>query len=458
MEYRQLQEWWRKTKSTLQQRERLWKRLMEKEGILIRRIESGLDDVGNRRHRYSVYATFGGSEMEVMSLFTTPGAGPPPGGELPPKLQESVNLLSTVVSEMMKRLKAIRGSALWRVIQTARSIHKELCAEDSSEEVPPWQAATAAAGAGALLEELGWVQEDGTNSARGATPGEEGVLDGAVAAMGRLERISVIASEVLSFFRQDPSACGQDVSGALGELMQTSRDLCEDLLSLMDDPSKAAAKAWLQMWDSSFASGAGARLESAMVALPLKLDSELNLKERTARKQRLLLTRGLQIFLSDEAFRAQAVLPLSRVAEPRSSRSAAGAARPSALASSRRAELPSEQDGDSILGLSAPPSPRVVPGLGSSGGYPQQPQRSPQASSRGSPQSRGHDAFWPPETPSTSCDDATAAIRPPNNKFVDGQCVFLRPDSPGVRLTPLTPKSRKASLAALGLEMPPGAP
>lgn len=461
LEYETLQEWWRTTKATLQQRERLWKSLMEKEGILIRRIECGLDDVATRRHRYSVYATFGGSEMEVMNLLVPGGSGCGPGtatGSLPSKLEESVSLLSSVVSGMLKSLKAIRDSALWRVIETARSIHRELCDEDARTEVPPWQAASAALGVTSLLKELGWAQDDGAASARGQEVNAVQLVDAAVATLGRVERLGVLSADALGFLRREPAAGATEASGVLEELVQAFQGLGEDLLSLMDEPSRDAAKAWLQQWDDFFASaGAGPRLEAAMAALPLRRDPELGPQERAVRRRWLLLTRGLQVLLEDEALRAQAALPLARLADP-----SGRLPRPAALASSRRA-VPDEGNSgshggvgmqDAVLALSTPRSPRVVPGLsGLPGGYP---QRSSAPTPSGS-SAAGALSSWRPATPSTCDDAAVQAARPqPSSKFVDGQCVYLRPDSPGMKLSPLS-KSRKTNLSStsLGLDLPP---
>merc|ERR1719247_2275036 len=118
----QLEHWWKNTKQALQQKASIWEKLKEQEPRLLRNVEAGLEDLCNRRHRYNMYATFGGSEIEVLREVSNQ------------KLEESVTLLANVVSEMHKRLRMIRDSALWRIVDSAQGIHKELKAEAANVE------------------------------------------------------------------------------------------------------------------------------------------------------------------------------------------------------------------------------------------------------------------------------------------------------------------------------------
>jgi len=92
----------------------------------------------------------------------------------------------------------------------------------------------------------------------------------------------------------------------LEEVLQDISYVQEDLLAVMDDGSEASLATWLRdSWGEWGEARAGARLEAAMSAMPLRADSALRLEKRQARRSQLALMRGLQSLLADSCFRAR---------------------------------------------------------------------------------------------------------------------------------------------------------
>jgi len=138
-------QWWSETKATLTADAQLWARLLEQEGVILGRIDSGIEDIGAGRRNYQLYASFGGTEEEVQNFLTSPMSLSGDPGDVPPKLLDIVHLLVNEVSQMHLRLKAMRDGALWRVVETAQAIHTEL-RRDDEVSATPWQAIAAEVG------------------------------------------------------------------------------------------------------------------------------------------------------------------------------------------------------------------------------------------------------------------------------------------------------------------------
>lgn len=446
----------------LRGRPQLWEALEEREGVFVRRIEQGISAVGERRSRYSAYATFGGTDAEVSRELSHPQDGS--------KFQDELSLLAGACSDMFKWMKAVRDSAVWRVVDSAHAINAELQIADAGNGLP-WQAVTADEGALAFLKELGWdaewfaelVQDTGS----GCNPTDEEIEDTALEVIGRLEQVAGLAADVRDFFRQGraeepgsaagfaPGAAAADAAErALGEVVETIvqvvKGMNEDLLCLMDDPNKPSAEAWLALWSCCFSgsSPTGQQFEVAMASLPLKRDAELGGKQRQERQRWLALARGLQIFLSDEAMRSLAVSPLSLIVRPAEAN----------VPRRREFALVTLPDDLELAVPSAPvisasrPSSGVpgrrqsfqVPNKGPPAELPKEENAGP-ASTTASP-SAGAKIRWRPDTPSTTADDGTQPIRStPTAKFIGGQYMSVRPNSPQIRLPPLSPKTWKPS-------------
>jgi len=285
------------------------------------------------------------------------------------------------------------------------------------------------------------VQE--TSSGCNQTDSE--IEDTALEVIGRLERVAALAADIRDFFRQG-AAAADAAERALGEvveaMVQMLKSMHEDLLCLMDDPSKSSAEAWIALWSCCFSgsSPTGQQLEAAMASMPLKKDAELGGKHRQERQRWLRFARGLQIFLSDEAVRSLAVSPLLLLVKP----TEASAPR------LREFVIVSSPDD---LELAVPSAPVImvtgrrqsfqVLDKGPPAELPREESTGP-ASTAASP-SAGTKNRRRPDTSSTTADAGAQPIRStPTAKFIDGQYMCIRPNSPQIRLPPLSPKTRKS--------------
>lgn len=430
----QLEIWWKNTKATLQQKALIWQKLKEQEPRLLRNVEKGLEDLSSGRHRYNRYATFGGNEIEVLRELNSQ------------KLEESVTLLANVVSEMHKRLRMIRDSALWRIIDSVQGIQQELRAEAGN--VAPWPTIGLEEGVLALAEAIGCPTEDSSPSTAGCPAmGEEEICEAALGVMNRLSKLVGLCLDVKDYFEKlVPTGCA-GLSTTMDALMARVGEVNEELLSLLDDPSPVSLRNWLDQWSSISDLDRGQQIETAMSALPLKPDAELSSEARKLRRRWLALLRGMQVLLNQEAIRAWAVSPLAQV-EPGSP---AGSWKPPSEAA---------QDDNEDLCLETPPEPRGVllapPAPG--GGPVYRPPERKSLTGGGSPVDQGaagvpmgNHSGLRPETPSTTCEDGLEVRLPSRpvtpGKFVDGAYVALRPNSAGMRLPPLISPIAPSSLA-----------
>eukprot|EP00927_Polykrikos_kofoidii_P054406 TRINITY_DN48822_c0_g1_i1.p1 TRINITY_DN48822_c0_g1~~TRINITY_DN48822_c0_g1_i1.p1 ORF type:complete len:691 (-),score=134.87 TRINITY_DN48822_c0_g1_i1:39-2111(-) len=442
VDFDQLQEWWKTTRSTLQGQDRVWQRLHEKEGYLVKRIERGLEDLKTRRSRYSMYATFGGSEIEVMKWMATPSSPSAPSK----KLEESMGLLASVVSDMQKRLKAIRDSALWRVIDTSKDIYLEQREEDAAPDRPAWESVSLEEGEDAIFEDLqdgARTFEDGGDGviSEAVTQCDEGDVEEAVLVIvGRLEKVVATSRDVAQWLCRPPKLAGVEGACDLLEGVATFiTDVNEDLLAVLDNPTRASAKAWTKRWSKLGAAGEGGRLDELIAGLALPTDAHIaGVAERKARRRWLALARGLQALLSDSEVRARVVAPFGF-----------GGFGDGRGTPGSRCVSPGAQDhvgdaGAKILELSKPPSPRSME-VPSDTGYRYQPPE--RATPRETPRETVP-LVLRPATPSTTDDDGTSpkeASRLTTSKFIDGKLVEMRPGSAGVKLVPLGSASPKFS-------------
>lgn len=430
----QIENWWRNTKATLQQKATIWDKLKEQEARLLRNVEMGLEELVSRRHRYNMYATFGGNEIEVLRDLSSQ------------KLEESVTLLAGLVSEMHKRLRMIRDSALWRIIDSVQGIHKELKAEAANVEV--WPTVGLEEGVLALAEAIGCPTEESSPSHASSSVmamGEEELCEAALGVMDRLGKLVGLCLDVKDYFEKlVPTGC-QGISATMDAVVARVSKVNEELICLLDDPSPVSVRAWLDQWSSISDVDEGQRIEATMSDLPLKHDNDLAAEPRKLRRHWLSLLRGVQVLLNTPAIRAWAVAPLA-VVEPGSP---AGSWKP-----------PSEvaQVDVDDLAVSMPPSPRWVLLAPPGGGQVYRPPERKSLPGSGSPVDQGaagvpmgSNSGWRAEAPSTTCEDGLEmrqGSRPGTpGKFVDGAYVSLRPNSASMRLPPLVSSTAPSSMA-----------
>mmetsp|Transcript_12228 Transcript_12228/g.21721 ORF Transcript_12228/g.21721 Transcript_12228/m.21721 type:complete len:703 (-) Transcript_12228:53-2161(-) len=355
-DFDQLEKWWGETKEMLQSKEHMWQALVDKEGLLLRRIEKGLEEVVAKRRRYGVYANFGGSEQEVQHLLSSPDTGEGEPGTLPVKLEEPVKLLATTVSDMHKQLKVIRDSALWRVIDSAQEIHRHLSTSIEAEK-PPWQAVLYNEGLAALSKAIrepdmaAGAAEDGGDSA-----------DDVLAVMQRLEGLAAGLADLRDHFEKmatpghTNSWTAIDTAGLCSFLDGIVRDLsglCEDCLCILDEPEVSAVEEWLTVWEKQLGNANLAQqLDALMEAVQLPKDSTLKPDVRRERAAWLALLKGLQALFEDQALRNQVAKPMLR--------QAGGWESPTATAAANAAEE-QETEAQAVVGLvfttAAPPPP-----------------------------------------------------------------------------------------------------
>ncbi|CAE8623755.1 unnamed protein product [Polarella glacialis] len=273
-ELQQLEGWWESARASLQGHVELWHRLVEEEGLFLRRIDRGVDALRSARQLYVTYADFGTSAAS--------------GGPWPDQMMQ---LLAAAAKEMTSRLKPVRDSAAWRVVDAAKSIQKQLREQELQSIKPgPWQGVSREEGLQAFLK--AFFEAAGVGSA----PGGEacGAVEAAMVFMQRAGGLSTLLGDL-------QAACGgpkSSVGGVLEEILRASACLSEDLLEVLDEPSVDSLFQCARQWQSLGEAGQAERLEAALAADPSP-------KTDVSGRQLLVLLRGLHTFLTDSELRAR---------------------------------------------------------------------------------------------------------------------------------------------------------
>lgn len=301
-ELEQLRGWWEGARGALQRRPNVWEKLLEQEGLFVRRIERGIEEIEAERCRYVALASFGHSGV----LSAASGNGSRSGSEWP---AEAAALLARAVSEMKRRLRPIRDAAVWRIIDAAKAIQKTIAEEERSKERPPWEQVGCIEGIAALCNFLGVAlpEQADFHSAlqKGAATFKH--LDPADAALcfaGMLDRLAGLATDLCRLADSQAAPDTGGLSYILEEVLQATSYAHEDLLAVLDDATEANLSEWLRdSWGNWGDASTGERLGTAVAAMPMKADSMLRPQERQARRSQLALLRGLQALLMDGGFR-----------------------------------------------------------------------------------------------------------------------------------------------------------
>jgi len=133
---------------------------------------------------------------------------------------------------------------------------------------------------------------------------QEDLCDAVLAVMVRLEKLVALSIDIKDYFEKAfPSDC-QGVSATMDGVAGKVAEVNEELLCLLDDPSPASLRVWLEQWAGIHDVDRGQRLESIMTALPLKRENELASEARRVRRRWLALLRGVQVLLNQDAIRA----------------------------------------------------------------------------------------------------------------------------------------------------------
>jgi len=303
-EFDQLSGWWEGAHAALQRRPEVWERLLGEEGVFVRRIERGIEEIKAEKCRYAALATFGHS-----------GTLTGHSGALSQRSQRrnewpavGAALLARSVKEMKRRIGPIRDSAAWRVIDTAKAIQKAITWE-KKQTSSPWEEVGDYEGMSAICRSLGIVD---------VPPGEilkepKGIaaiahidpVDSALCFANMLDRLPGIVTDLGKLIDDEGMPDTGGLSYILEEVLQEISYVQEDLLGVMDDATEASLAAWLDQSWGKWGGDGGRRLEAAMSSMPLKPDSLVRLEKRQARHSQLALMRGLQNLLVNDRFRAR---------------------------------------------------------------------------------------------------------------------------------------------------------
>ncbi|CAK8989068.1 unnamed protein product [Durusdinium trenchii] len=422
-ELEQLESWWEAARQALESREELWDRLVQEEGIFLRRIDRGVEALRSARQIYLANATFGTSLESSRSGWPT----------------QTLELLSDAAAEMTSRLRPVRDSAAWRVVDAAKAIEKEL--SQDNVKIETWSTSERDA-FHLIMKVLAGNRED---------PDRLG--DSSAVLMDRSGKLMTLLADLRETFVKD------DLAKVLDDLLRAVVSLREDV-SVSDGAE--ALEDCVQQWHSlGEACNAACRLEAGVAASP-SLRKEVNLR------QPLALLRGLHVFVqradlrahlisedgyeSSDSHQAQGSKEAREVCHPPSpSRCAQNS--PRGGYAPRRQRFKADESDTAGYSISSSPSASagvpVAPGLEvpstpsaplaarESDGRPRSSYRSrPSTATRPStpswlrpPWQRSDTplASWTrPDTPSTVCDDAEVANLP-RWKVVDGEYVPLKP-------------------------------
>eukprot|EP00913_Durusdinium_trenchii_P004802 g4460.t1 len=410
-ELEQLESWWEAARQALESREELWDRLVQEEGIFLRRIDRGVEALRSARQIYLANATFGTSLESSRSGWPT----------------QTLELLSDAAAEMTSRLRPVRDSAAWRVVDAAKAIEKEL--SQDNVKIETWSTSERDA-FHLIMKVLAGNRED---------PDRLG--DSSAVLMDRSGKLMTLLADLRETFVKDMGY--DDLAKVLDDLLRAVVSLREDV-SVSDGAE--ALEDCVQQWHSlGEACNAACRLEAGVAASP------------SLRKE--------DGYESSDSHQAQGSKEAREVCHPPSpSRCAQNS--PRGGYAPRRQRFKADESDTAGYSISSSPSASagvpVAPGLEvpstpsaplaarESDGRPRSSYRSrPSTATRPStpswlrpPWQRSDTplASWTrPDTPSTVCDDAEVANLP-RWKVVDGEYVPLKSSSSGRFLPPLKVK------------------
>lgn len=357
VEFQQLSAWWESVRSALQAKPKVWEKLLEEEGLFVRRIDRGIDEIDLQKGRYTALANFGHS-------------GTISGRSQQEWPAESAAVLARVVTEMRRRLRPIRDSAAWRIIDSAKSIQKAVAEEEKSKEGSPWDQVGNDEGMLAICKCLGIAEPsvaDVRRQANGTVAlGHQDPADSALCFAGVIDHLTGVVTDLAKLVDDEVLPVTGGLSYILEEVLQEVSYVQEDLLAVMDDATEDNLCKWMQHSWQEWGRSAGNHLEAAMSAMPLKADSTLRFDKRQSRRSQLCLMRGLQRILADGQFRVR-ILDLA--ASPPSTSASQGVEKPASEEESceSMAASPTKNQFEAIA-LCEPPAQASIP-ASPRGGY-----------------------------------------------------------------------------------------
>lgn len=278
-EFHQLESWWEGARAALESREELWQRLVEEEGLFLRRIDRGVEALRASRQLYVAYADFGSS-------LSTSSSGWP---------SHLMPLLSETAKEMTSRLRPVRDSAAWRVVDAAKKIQKELHeSKKQAEHQNSWNSLSSKEALQTFLSALQASSNTSTSSQSNADAKEQS----AMILVKRVDSLTAVMGSLRDTFRAEVTSDSvKSITSVLDELLQATVNLSEDLLCLLDDPSDEEVFAdcvskWRALGQDC---NAAVRIEESQSALPVKPSVDM--------QRCIMILRGLYVFLTDADLR-----------------------------------------------------------------------------------------------------------------------------------------------------------
>eukprot|EP00746_Dinoflagellata_sp_MGD_P068251 gnl/MRDRNA2_/MRDRNA2_28124_c0_seq2.p1 gnl/MRDRNA2_/MRDRNA2_28124_c0~~gnl/MRDRNA2_/MRDRNA2_28124_c0_seq2.p1 ORF type:complete len:764 (+),score=179.78 gnl/MRDRNA2_/MRDRNA2_28124_c0_seq2:124-2415(+) len=350
-EMTQLQKWWDTTSNSLRANQELWDGLQNKEGLFIRRIEKGLEEIRIRHHRYGSYANFGNNEVKYVKGLAAPERDSQ-GKFWSKQLDEALLLVAKVLAEIRERLKQIRDSAMWRLIEAARILKGTM--NEQAPEVSVWDKVSAEDGALNVFQDLESCAE---------YPDSDDFEDMILGTMRRVDRLIGISTEVQDFFGKDSIEPREGVVLCMEASCRSLANMHEELLGVLDDPCKETARDWLMLWGQWDGASLGEDLEETFRSMPLKKDSELNGRALAQRTKHLTWLRGLQCLMQGtQSLRSNVVATLHADVSgaPRPEKGSSGVSKASAVLEDGEVLLNPRplEDMELVELQSEPPSPR----------------------------------------------------------------------------------------------------
>jgi len=302
-ELEQLEGWWDSARAALKRQGGVWEDLLEQEGLFVRRLERGIQDLHSERQRYALFATFGASKVEPAN------AKPEEDSSINEWPETAMALAAQTVKVMRRTLKPIRDSAAWRVSDVAKEIQKRFQrnACRMSRARTPWERTSRVYGIKALCEALGasYPKDEELQLVPGALIiGGSDPMESALVFAHRLDRLAAVTGDLNGFLASEPDYDVGGITYILEEILQAFTYMNEELLSVMDDPTQASIQAWSQQWCMCGESIDANRLQSAMSAMPSKVDSKMSGGEGRSVDNHLALMRGLHELLTNRGLRA----------------------------------------------------------------------------------------------------------------------------------------------------------
>eukprot|EP00927_Polykrikos_kofoidii_P016901 TRINITY_DN17673_c0_g1_i1.p1 TRINITY_DN17673_c0_g1~~TRINITY_DN17673_c0_g1_i1.p1 ORF type:complete len:845 (+),score=163.48 TRINITY_DN17673_c0_g1_i1:65-2599(+) len=306
-DFEQLQNWWISTKISFSSSAKLWESLQSREGVFIRRVEKGLEELMSKKSRHACYADLGlgrsadgvssaGQRTTASEDAVHVGGG---SASLSPSLEAACVLAAQNLFEMREGLKQIRNSAMWRVIEAGRQLQEEMNETKRQEDASKVESITLEDGAAAVIARV-------DASGKAPSPGSAALdLDDLLLlAMQRLDCVIKISTEIREAFGSEGgdsdviiiSGPGNShgIQKCMDDFASAVAGLQEMLLDVLDEPSADGVQSWLRLWSQWDGAKLARQIEDSLRAVFPSAGRR--------RREHSVLLRGLQALADGDGF------------------------------------------------------------------------------------------------------------------------------------------------------------